>query len=113
MSWTLTVRHASSVDREKFDELADALAETRRRLEQIRSEGGLPAISALRDFAPGQRVHARFELDGPGLFRGPKGGIDLMGDGTVIAYTGTLRKEPIEPDSLDDAIRRLHEALGE
>jgi hypothetical protein len=112
LSWTLTVRHGSTVDREKFERLDPALDLARGRLEEIRTEGGLPAISALRDFAPGQRVHARFEIDGPGFFRGPKGGIDLMGDGTVVAYTGTIRKEPLEADSLDDAFRRLRESLG-
>jgi hypothetical protein len=112
VAWKLTVRHASKVDRKKFDNLDDALAETGRRLEQIRSEGGLPPINALRDFAPGQRVHARFELDGPGLIRGPKGGIDLMGDGSIVAYAGAIRKEPLAADSLDDAVERLGQALS-
>jgi hypothetical protein len=35
-----------------------------------------------------------------------------MGDGHAIAYTGAIRKEPIETDSLDDAFGRLREALG-
>ena len=107
MAWKLTVRHASRVDRESFDSAEPALARARQRLEEIRQEGGLPAINALRDFEPGQRVHARFELDGPGFFRGPKGGIDLMGDGSVVAYTGTIRKEPLAADSLDEAFERL------
>ena len=111
MSWTLTVRHGSQVDREKFEDAAGAIAAAHAHLERIRSEGGLPPISALRDFTPGQRVHARLEIDGPGLFRGPKGGIDLMGDGTVVAYTGTIRKEPIEGDSVDRTIELLSEAL--
>jgi hypothetical protein len=112
LTWTLTVRHGSKVDREKFETPDEALAHVRERLEEVRREGGLPPISALRDFAPGQRVHARFELDGPGFFRGPKGGIDLMGDGSVVAYTGTIRKEPLKADSLDEAVERLAEALG-
>lgn len=112
MSWKLTVRHLSRVDREKFEELEHAIARARARLEEIRAEGGLPAISALREFTPEQRVHARFELDGPGFIRGPKGGIDLMGDGSIVAYTGTLRKEPLGADSLDDALERLRHALA-
>jgi predicted RNase H-like HicB family nuclease len=100
------------VDREKFETLEEALAEARERLEEIRREGGLPPISALRDFSPEQRVHARFELDGQGFLRGPKGGIDLMGGGSVVAYTGTIRKEPLAADSLDEAIERLRQALS-
>jgi hypothetical protein len=112
LSWTLTIRHGSSVDREKFEDVDSAIVAARARLVQIQKEGGLPAINALRDFAPEQRVHARFELDGPGLFRGAKGGIDLMGNGSVVAYTGTIRKEPLDADSLDEAFESLRRALG-
>ena len=35
-----------------------------------------------------------------------------MGDGPAIAYTGAIRKETIEADSLDDAFERLREALA-
>jgi hypothetical protein len=57
-------------------------------------------------------VAARIEISGPGLIRSPEGGIDVMGDGTAIAYTGTVRKEPIDADSVDQAFERLGEALG-
>ena len=35
-----------------------------------------------------------------------------MGDGMAIAYTGAIRKEQIEADSLDEAFERLRSALG-
>ena len=41
-----------------------------------------------------------------------EGGIDVMGDGHAIAYTGADRKEPIEADSLDEAFEKLATALG-
>lgn len=81
-------------------------------MEAIQQEGGLPAISVFRKHAPDQRVHARIEISGPGLLRGKEGGIDVMGDGTAIAYTGAVRKEQIEADSLDEAFERLAGALG-
>ena len=112
MTWKLTVRHTSKVDRQKFAILDDALAETRRRLHEIHAQGDLPPISALREFAPGQRVHARFEFDGPGVFRGRKGGVDLMGDGSIVVYTGSIRKEPLEARTLDESIERLREAFS-
>ena len=34
-----------------------------------------------------------------------------MGDGHAIAYTGAIRKETIEADTLDDALERLRDAL--
>jgi hypothetical protein len=100
------------VGREKFGTLDEALADARHRVEAIRLEGGLPAISVFRKHTPDQRVHARIEISGPGFLRGQEGGIDVMGDGTVIAYTGAVRKEQIEADSLDEAFERLAGALG-
>ena len=111
--WKVTVRHRSSVGREKFATLDEAIDDARHRVEEIGREGGLPAISVFRTHTPDQRVHARIEISGPGLIRAPEGGIDVMGDGTAIPYTGAIRKQPIEAGSLDEAFERLRSALGE
>jgi hypothetical protein len=111
VSWKVTVRHGSSVGREKFDSLDEAIADARRRVEEIRRGDGLPPVTMLREFTPAQRVHARIEISGPGLIRAPEGGIDVMGDGQAIAYTGAIRKERVEADSLDEAFERLGKAL--
>jgi hypothetical protein len=91
--------------------LDEAISEARRRVDEVRREGGLPAISAFREHASDQRVHARIEISGPGLLRGREGGIDVMGDGAVIAYRGAIRKRPIEAQSLEEAFRRLADVL--
>ena len=109
--WKVTVRHGSSVGREKFSTLDEAIADVRRRVEEIQRGDRLPHISMLREFTPEERVHARIEISGPGLIRAPEGGIDVMGDGKAIAYTGAIRKETIEADSLDQAFERLAEVL--
>jgi hypothetical protein len=111
MSWKVTMRHGSDVAREKFDSLDEAIAAARRRADEVRREGGLPSVSAFRDHTPDQRVHARIEISGPGLIRAPEGGVDVMGDGAVIAYCGAIRKRPIEADSLDQVFDRLADAL--
>jgi hypothetical protein len=111
VGWKVTVRHGSKVGREKFDSLDEAIDEARRRVEEIRRDGGLPAISAFRTHTPDQRVEARIEISGPGLIRSPEGGIDVMGDGHAIAYTGAIRKETIRAGSLDEAFEHLTEAL--
>jgi hypothetical protein len=111
--WKVTVRHGSNVGREKFSSLEGALDDTRRRVDEIRREDRLPPISFIRDFSPDQRVAARIEISGPGLIRAPEGGIDVMGDGAAIIYTGAMRKEPIDADSLDEAFERLGQALGD
>jgi len=100
------------VGRERFDSLDEAIADARRRVDEIRREDRLPPISMLREFSPAERVQARIEISGPGLIRAPEGGIDVMGDGQAIAYTGAIRKDRIEVDSLDEAFQRLGEALG-
>jgi hypothetical protein len=112
VSWKVTVRHGSSVGREKFGSLDEAITDARRRVEEIQREDRLSHISMLREFTPEQQVQARIEVSGPGVFRAPEGGIDVMGDGTAIAYTGAVRKEKIDADSLDDAFERLREALA-
>jgi hypothetical protein len=111
VSWKVTVRHRSKVGREKFATLDEAIDEARGRVEEIRREGGLPAITAFRRHTSDQRVDARIEISGPGFFRSREGGIDVMGDGHAIAYTGAIRKETIEADSLDDALEQLRTAL--
>jgi hypothetical protein len=109
--WKVTVRHGSSVGREKFSTLDEAIGEARRRVEEVQQGDGLPHISMLREFKPEQQVNARIEISGPGLLRSKEGGIDVMGDGTAIAYTGAIRKEEIEANTLEDALRGLHERL--
>jgi hypothetical protein len=112
VSWKVTVRHGSNVGREKFATLEEAIEEARRRVEEIQQEDRLPPVSMLREFTPEDQVNARIEISGPGLIRAPEGGIDVMGDGKAIAYTGTIRKERIDADSLDDAFERLRDALA-
>ena len=109
----MTIRHGSTVGREKFATLDEAIGEARRCVEEVQQEDRLPHISMLREFTPEEQVNARIEISGPGLFRAPEGGIDVMGDGKAIAYTGGIRKETIRADSLDEAFDRLRSALGE
>jgi hypothetical protein len=110
--WKVTIRHGSDVGREKFDSLDEAIAEARRRVEEIQQEDQLPPVSMLREFTPEEQVNARIEISGPGLLRGSEAGIDMMGDGKAIAYTGAIRKEQIDADSLDDAFEGLRNALA-
>jgi hypothetical protein len=112
VSWKVTVRHGSDVGREKFGTLEDAIGDARRLVDEFRREDRLPPIHFIRHFSPDQRVAARIEISGPGMFRAPEGGIDVLGDGSAIAYTGAVRKEPIEADSVDEAFERLGEALS-
>lgn len=110
--WRVTVRHASEVKRERVASLGQALELVRGAADRTLREGGLKGISALRDFEPDQRVHTRIEVTAPGILRSAGAGLDVMGDRTLVAYRGVIRKIPLEADSLDEAIERLREALA-
>jgi hypothetical protein len=105
------IRHGSRVDREAFDSLDEAIDAIERRSREIRSEGPLRQVSALRDFEPGQQVHARLELSTGGVLRGREAGIDVMGDGGLVPYVGVVRKRRLEPGDGETAFDAVREAL--
>jgi hypothetical protein len=109
--YRLTTRHGSRVQKESFESLDEAIQAMERRSGEIRREGPLSEISALRDFKPGQRVHARLELSTGGVLRGTEGGIDVMGDGTLVPYVGGVRKRKLEPPDGGTAFDAVREAL--
>jgi hypothetical protein len=111
--WKLTVRHGSDVSHGSFDDLGEAVAEMRRRALAIRAEGPVKGVSALRDFGPGEQVHARLQLSGRGLLRKPVAGIDVRGDGMFVPYRGGVRREELDPTDYEtpfDAVRETLEA---
>ena len=106
--YRLTVRHGSSVERERFDDLDESVRALRERAEEIRSAGPLDTVKAFREYEPERRVAARLELSSGGWLRGSEAGLDVMGDGEYIAYAGAIRKRRLEArdgGSLFDAIR--------
>ena len=90
------IRHGSRVKRESFDNLDDAIEGMERRSKEIQSEGPLTAVKTLRDYEPGQRVHARLELSTGGVLRGREAGLDVMGDGAFVVFEGGVRREQLE-----------------
>jgi hypothetical protein len=110
-AWKLTIRHGSDVDREGFDDLDEAIAAAERRLSAIKAEGPLEEVTSLRDFAPADQVHARLEISGRGLVRPPTAGIDLRGDGSVVPYSGGIKRQELTPRRGADAFDSLREAL--
>jgi hypothetical protein len=106
----LTVRHGPDVAKEGYESLDEAVAELGRRATAVRAEGGLGHVSALRDFEPSQQVNARLEISGRGLLRPPTAGVDVLGDGSMVAFRGSIRRVPIEPaddQSVFDAVRAV------
>jgi hypothetical protein len=110
-AYRLTVRHGPKVKRERFDGLDEAIAAMERRTEEIRDEGPLASVKALRDYEPGERVHARLELSTGGVLRGREAGIDVMGDGALVPYAGVVRKRRLEPGDGETAFEAVRGAL--
>jgi hypothetical protein len=110
--YRLTVRHGSRVDRERFDDLDEAIAELRRRAEEVRGEGPLDTVKAFRDYEPSNRVAARLELSSGGWLRGREAGVDVMGDGTFVPYEGGIRREPLEAGQGRSAFEAVRQALA-
>jgi hypothetical protein len=109
--WKLTVRHGSDVDHASYDGLDDAVAAMRARALEIRSEGPVKAVSALRDFGPEDQVHARLQLSGGAWLRKRIAGIDVRGDGTFMPYRGGVRREELDPTHHETPFDLVRETL--
>ena len=106
----MTVRHGSRVDRESHENLDGAIEEMSRRAEEIRGEGPLEEVEMLRRFGPEDRVAARLEISAPGL-RGRDAGVDVRGDGSIVAYRGGVIRRELEPAGGQSAYDAVREAL--
>lgn len=112
-SWKLTVRHGSDVDHERFDDLVAAVAAMRERALAIRSEGPVRAVRSLRDFEPGDQVHARLELSTGRFLKKSVAGVDVRGDGTFVPYRGGVAREELDPTDHDTPFDLVRETLEE
>ena len=110
--YRLTIRHGSNVARERFEDLGQAIEAMEQRVREIRREGPLKEVKALRDYRPDRLVHARLELSTGGFLRSREVGIDVMGDGGLVPYAGVVRKRALEPRDGGTAFDAVREALS-
>jgi hypothetical protein len=96
--WKVTVRSGSDVSREGFDDLDEALAAAEKAVDEALADGPLPTVKAFRDYTPDQLVKARIEVAGKGFFSPPVAGVDVHGDGGMLAFSGGVRRKPLEAD---------------
>jgi hypothetical protein len=109
--WKLTVRHGSDVDHQSYDDLDTAVAEMRGRALAIRSEGPARPVRSLRDFEPGDQVHARLQLSGGGLFSTSGAGVHVRGDGTFVPFKGGVVREELDPSHHETPFDLVRETL--
>ena len=114
MAWTVTVRVGSRVERERFDDLAQALEAIEARGRELERTGPRETVNLrVRRFDPAQQVIARIELSGPERFiANVNGGVDLRGDGAVEAFEGRVRRRVIEQRKGESAYAALRRALS-
>jgi hypothetical protein len=108
VSYTVTVRAGSKVERERHDDLDQALEAVERRARELARKADARSVGGrlMQRVDPVQQVVARLELSGPGRTRA---GVDVRGDGSSEAFTGKLRRRVIEQrrgESPYDALRR-------
>jgi hypothetical protein len=105
------VRHGSEVEHAQFEDLGEAVAAMRARALEIRAEGPVKGVSSLRDYGPGDQVHARLQLAGRGLVRKPVAGVDVRGDGTFMPYRGGVGREELDPSGHETPFDLVRETL--
>jgi hypothetical protein len=104
VSWQLVVRSGPRVEKLRAASLEEALdlLETETRV-LANTERRAELDARYRTFSPADQVAARVEL------RRPRAGFDVRGDGSVHAWTGRVRRRPVEPrgdETVYEALRR-------
>ncbi len=110
----MTVRAGSRVERERFDDPAEALEAIEARGRELQRTGPRETVNVrVRRFDPAQQVVARIELSGPERFiANVNGGVDVRGDGSVEAFTGRVRRRVIDQRRGESAYAALRRVLG-
>lgn len=109
--WTLTVRHGGTVRKDEHETFDAALTALREEAEGIRSRGDLPEVSVIRTYEPGARVNARLEISTGGRLRKRRAGVDVMGNGRLVPWSGGISRGELEVehgtayDAIEDALR--------
>ena len=109
--WRLTIRHGSEVHKARFYSLDEAIDAMRTEAAAIVRRGPLERKVGFREYDPAEQVAARLAIWAGGMLRGREAGIDVMGDGALIPYTGVVHRRILEGRSPDRAIEAVAEAL--
>jgi hypothetical protein len=83
-----------------------------RAVDEVRAAGPLEGVKMLREFEPGDRVAARIELSTGAWLRGREAGVDVMGDGSLVAYAGAMGRRPLDANSDETAFEAVRRELA-
>jgi hypothetical protein len=114
MSWKLTVRAGSRVERRRLETLDQALrAVEARGREFTRDAPKSPIDARYKRFSPIEQVAARIEIAGPErLIPSVRAGVDVRGDGSTEAYVGRIRRELVKQRRGESSYKALRRALA-
>jgi hypothetical protein len=95
VSYKVTVRRGPKVEHSRHETLEAALMAVERH-----AHGSAPPVEALgRRYEP---VAARIELKGAKQ----RAGVDVNGDGSLVAWTGRVMRKPLPGDDALEALRQ-------
>jgi hypothetical protein len=111
VSYRVVVRAGSKVERERHDDLDEALDAIERRGRALARDADARPMGGrlLKRIEPVQQVLARLELSGPGRLRA---GVDVRGDGSSEAFIGKLRRRLVEQRRGESAYAALRRELS-
>lgn len=118
MPWWVRIRQGPRVERVRRDTLEEALALAEARARVLATRPRLAPVDLhFRRFEAADQVAARVDVRGPRRLRPTvHAGLDVRGDGAVIAWTGGARRVGIEQadgETPYDALRRALEVEAE
>jgi hypothetical protein len=103
VSYQVTVRRGPKVEKLKAESLDEAIETLAHHARFVPRRAGVDFVN--RRYEPEDLVAARIELKGAGV----RAGVDVHGDGSMVAWTGRMRRAEIERrdgESAADALRR-------
>ena len=105
MKYRVTVRRGPKVEHSKHESLDDALTVVEADMRTAPRRGSVDFLS--RRYEPGDVIAVRIELKGPH----GRAGVDVRGDGDVVAWTGRIRRAVIEPEAGESPFAALRRTL--
>ena len=97
MPWRVVVRRGPKVEKLRCDTLPEALDALEERARAVQDGPRLDEVDiSVRRYSPAEQIAARAELKGPQRLRPIiHAGIDVHGDGSIVAWRGGVRREAI------------------
>jgi hypothetical protein len=73
--------------------------------------GPLEPAQGFREYAPEELVAARLSISNGRPARRREAGVDVMGDGALVPYSGVVRKRRLDARTPDQALEAVEGAL--